>query len=98
MLGYVSDHARLGLTALNASMAARSSWTAPAAAGGICTRAISPATRGSSMARWMAATVCRSDSGLLPPESTRPNGSRWTDSGGTSSRSSSRMQSLGTPR
>ena len=33
---------------------------------GICTRAISPATRGSSAARWMAATASRSSSGLPP--------------------------------
>ena len=43
--------------AVKAAIASRNSCTGAAGAAGTCTRAMSPATRGSSAARWMAARM-----------------------------------------
>src|SRR6516165_372825 len=77
-------------------MASRSSWTAAGGDAPSCTRAISPATRGSSAARWIAAMVSRSAIGRLPPVMSA-SGSKPVVSGGTERRSNSSTQPLGTP-
>ena len=77
-------------------MASRSSCTAAGGDAASCTRAISPATRGSSAARWIAATASRSAIGRPPPVMIA-SGSKPVVSGGAERRSSSSTQPLGTP-
>src|ERR1700742_3553384 len=57
---------------------------------------MSPATRESLAARWMAATASRNSSGL-PPLATIANGSKPPDSCGTACKSSSSTHPSGTP-